>query len=146
MPSEIIERAYTNIREYLPEDARRALSREIPEINKFVDDEMDKFGAELISFVSSEVAKSVEAVAAEFDAKQSDAREALDVIRADIATNDETLAVAVAALEKELDAYEEIFRKAGTRIRQSAVGALQSAGFPVGMVEKLTTKLRELNS
>jgi len=146
MRNAVIEQAFENIQGYLPEDARRTLSSEVPRIKAFVDEEMDKFGAELIDFVTTEVEKSVAELAADLEARKSATDAALATIRADIAENDETLAAAVTTLEKELTAYEEMFRKAGTRIRQSAAAALQSAGFPVGMIAQLNSKLRDLKA
>ena len=130
MVNRVIERAYDSIREYVPEDARRILDSQTPKIEKFIDDELDKFGAELTEWISAEIEKVVEEQRVFFEQDRETLKQIIEELRHDVATNDETLNEAVVKLEAQLDNYEERAQQLGKNVREKVSVALKSTGLP----------------
>lgn len=130
MANRVIERAYDSIREYVPEDARRILDSQAPKIEKFIDDELDKFGAELTEWISAEVEKVVEEQRVFFEQDREALKQIIEELRHDVATNDETLNEVVVKLEAQLDKYEERARQLGKNVREKVSVAVKSTGLP----------------
>ena len=130
MANRVIERAYDSIREYVPEDARRILDSQTPKIEKFIDDELDKFGAELTEWISAEIEKVVEEQRVFFEQDRETLKQIIEELRHDVATNDETLNEAVVKLEAQLDNYEERAQQLGKNVREKVSVALKSTGLP----------------
>lgn len=130
MANRVIERAYDSIREYVPEDARRILDSQTPKIEKFIDDELDKFGAELTEWISAEIEKVVEEQRVFFEQDRETLKRIIEELRHDVATNDETLNEAVVKLEAQLDKYEERAQQLGKNVREKVSVAVKSTGLP----------------
>ena len=130
MANRVIERAYDSIREYVPEDARRILDSQAPKIEKFIDDELDKFGAELTEWISAEVEKVVEEQRVFFEQDREALKQIIEELRHDVATNDETLNEVVVKLEAQLDKYEERAQQLGKNVREKVSVAVKSTGLP----------------
>lgn len=130
MANRVIERAYDSIREYVPEDARRILDSQAPKIEKFIDDELDKFGAELTEWISAEIEKVVEEQRVFFEQDREALKQIIEELRHDVATNDETLNEVVVKLEAQLDKYEERAQQLGKNVREKVSVAVKSTGLP----------------
>ncbi len=131
MANRVIDRAYESIRGYVPEDVKQVLSDQIPKIEKFVDDELEKFGEELSSHIQAEIDALIQKTEAEASQAQANMKTAVEAIRADIAANDHDLEAAVNQLETSLNEYEDRFRNIGEGIRKAALTAVKSTGIPI---------------
>lgn len=131
MANRVIERAYESIRGYLPEDAKAVLSEQVPEIERFIDDELAKFGGELAEYIAAEVGRLLEVSQREALRSHNEVIAAVGELRADVAANDVALERAVARLERSLDDYEHGYREMGENVRRTVIAAVRAAGIPL---------------
>ncbi len=124
MSSKTIEQAFQSIAEYVPADASKVLSQQIPKIERFIDEEADKFGRELSNYIQAEVDKEVARAEKDAEATMHKLTDSLAKISANIATNDHELEAAVNELATNLQEYEKRFKKVGEGIREAVVSAV----------------------
>ncbi len=116
--SQIIEQAYAEVKQYVPDDAVRVLNRESKRISKVMDDELAKFRREMNAHIAFKVEDLTKNIVKEMNTAHDEIKKALAELKTNVAENDQ-LGSAVDALQKKLNAYDSAFAKLGEKARQA---------------------------
>src|SRR5687768_11206502 len=122
-----LDRYFDSIREYVPEDAKAVLDRQIPAIRDEVKRSVDDFGKQLGDFVHKRIAD----LTIEQEREARDARVQYERALGDLKTQAGVDPAKIAALEQAITAYEERWRGLGEKIKGAALLAVRSTGIPI---------------
>ena len=114
--SEILDKAFASIEEFLPGDARKIIQTESKRISQVMDNEIEKFGKEFNAHVAYKVEELSSEIVSELELSEKEISQSINEMKENLAKNDE-LSKTISELQEKLDNYDKTIKSIASKAK-----------------------------
>lgn len=126
-------KAYETVMEFAPSDVQDILRRQLPVIEKSIDEQVDAFGKALGEKVQASVAAAADEIVAQQQKEMDDIKDQLAGLEKSLGRSSKAVKDKAGALQNSLNEWEKRLRGIGKTVRTTVDLALKGSGLPMSI-------------